>query len=321
MKTDAEMTFGEHLEELRRRIILALLGVVVGAAICGLNYKVLLKALLVPYVEAYQGIEQGKEKPGESEPAPEPLSPSPAEAPASAPTKAVAGSMPPPRVILGTPMTGYVTIILLSLICGTMLASPWVIYQIWAFVGVGLHPHERRHIYIFGPTSFCLFVGGAALFYFYILRLALQALILPTSDIVVEGIPLVDSSLFLNDYFRFVAWMTLIFGVVFQTPLVVLFLAKSGIVPLETLARQQKIVIVLMCVLAAVFTPPDPVTMVVMAVPLILLYEIGLLAAWLTRPREHAEEAADEADEAARAESQASDTAESPYDEFKDNMH
>jgi len=292
MKTDVEMTFGEHLEELRRRIVLALLGVVVGAAICGLNYKVLLKALLVPYVEAYKGLEQAAQDAGEGETAPEPPSPSPAAAPAKTPAKAVAGTMPPPRVILGTPMTGYVTIILLSMICGTMLASPWVIYQIWAFVGVGLHPHERRYIYIFGPTSFFLFVGGAALFYLYMLRLALQALILPTADIAVEGIPLVDSSLFLNDYFRFVAWMTLIFGIVFQTPLVVLFLAKSGIVPLETLARQQKIVILLMCILAAVFTPPDPVTMVVMAVPLILLYEIGLLAAWFTRPRKHAEKPA-----------------------------
>lgn len=290
MKTDTEMTFGEHLEELRRRIILAVLGVAVGAAICGFNYKVLLKALLVPYVEAYQALEKDKEKAGEGEPAPQP--PTPAQTPAEAPPKDTLSSIPPPRVILGTPMTGYVTIILLSLICGTMLASPWVIYQIWAFVGVGLHPHERRHIHIFGPTSFFLFIGGAALFYLYILRVALQALILPTANIVVEGIPLVDSSLFLNDYFRFVTWMTLIFGVVFQTPLVVLFLAKSGIVPLETLARQQKIVIVLMCALAAVFTPPDPVTMVVMAVPLILLYEIGLLAAWLTRPREHAEEPA-----------------------------
>jgi sec-independent protein translocase protein TatC len=286
------MTFGEHLEELRRRIILALLGLVVGAAICGLNYKVLLKALLVPYVEAYKAIEQAAPDAGKGETAPEPLSPSPAETPAKAPAKAAAGSMPPPRVILGTPMTGYVTIILLALICGTILASPWAIYQIWAFIGVGLHPHERRHIYIFGPISFLLFVGGAALFYFYILRVALQALILPTADIVIEGIPLVDSSLFLNDYFRFVAWMTLIFGVVFQTPLVVLFLAKSGIVPLKTLVRQQKFVILLMFILGAIFTPPDPVTQIVMAVPLILLYEVGLLAAWLTRSREHAEEPA-----------------------------
>lgn len=85
MKTDAEMTFGEHLEELRRRLILAILGVAVGAAICGLNYKVLLKALLVPYVEAYQALEKDKEKPGEGEPAPQP--PTPAQTPAEAPRR------------------------------------------------------------------------------------------------------------------------------------------------------------------------------------------------------------------------------------------
>ena len=291
MKPDVEMTFGEHLEELRRRIILALIGIVVGAAFCGLNSKLLLKALIVPYVEAYQAFEESK-KQSDKEEKPAPQTPSSDETPAETPPKNTPTNIPPPRVILGTPMTGYVTLILLSVICGTILASPWVIYQAWAFVGVGLHPHERRHIHIFGPVSFFLFIGGAAVFYFFILRVALQALIMPTADLTIEGIPLVDSSLFLNDYFRFVAWMTLIFGVVFQTPLVVLFLAKSGIIPLETLARQQKFVILIMCILAAVFTPPDPVTMVVMAVPLILLYEIGLLAAWLTRPRERAEEPA-----------------------------
>jgi len=267
MRRDAEMTFGEHLEELRRRILLALVGIVVGAGICGLNYKALLRALLVPYAQAYQAIESQDEPP--------------AAAPQAAAATDERPPLPPPRVILGSPMAGYVTIILLSVICGTILASPWVIYQAWAFVAVALYPHERRQMYVFGPASFLLFLGGAAGFYFFMLRVALQALLLPTADLAIEGIPLVDSSLFLNDYFRFVAWMTLIFGLVFQTPLVVLFLARTGIVPLRTLVRQQRIVILLMCILAAVFTPPDPVTMIVMVVPLILLYEIGLLAAWI----------------------------------------
>ncbi|HUW99414.1 MAG: twin-arginine translocase subunit TatC [Phycisphaerae bacterium] len=279
MQRDVEMTFGEHLEELRRRILLALVGIVVGAGICGLNYKALLRALLVPYAQAYQAIEESRPPQTSAEDAEGEI---PARGDGARVDKPpVPPSLPPPRVILGSPMTGYVTIILLSVICGTILASPWVIYQAWAFVAVALYPHERRQMYVFGPASFLLFLGGAAGFYFFMLRVALQALLLPTADLAIEGIPLVDSSLFLNDYFRFVAWMTLIFGLVFQTPLVVLFLARTGIVPLRTLVRQQRIVILLMCILAAVFTPPDPVTMIVMVVPLILLYEIGLLAAWI----------------------------------------
>jgi sec-independent protein translocase protein TatC len=275
MRPDAEMTFGEHLEELRRRLLLALVGIGVATAVCGFYYKPILRALLVPYAEAYQAIEASR--PTASPPTP----PADGAPPAHAEGAEKGPNLPPPRVILGTPMTGYVTIILLVLICGTILASPWVAYQAWAFVGVALYPKERRLVYVFGPISFALFVGGAVLFYGVMLRLALQALILPTADLTIDGVPLVDSSLFLNDYFRFVAWMTLIMGLVFQTPLVVLFLARTGIVPLRTLVRQQRIVILLLCILAAVFTPPDPVTMIVMAVPLILLYEAGLLTAWI----------------------------------------
>jgi sec-independent protein translocase protein TatC len=293
MRPDVEMTFGEHLEELRRRILQALAGIAVGAAVCGFHYKSLLQALLVPYTQAYQAIEAEAERQSptttpEDARSESSLKPGDERSESSGPSVArEAGALdkrpplPPPRVILGTPMTGYVTIILLALICGTVLASPWVLYQAWAFVGVALYPEERRQVIVFGPASFLLFVGGAALFYFFMLRVALQALLLPTADLMINGVPLVDSSLFLNDYFRFVAWMTLIMGLVFQTPLVVLFLARTGIVPLRTLVRQQRIVIVLMCILAAVFTPPDPVTMIVMAAPLILLYEFGLLAAWV----------------------------------------
>jgi len=230
---------------------------------------------------------------------------------------------PQSRLILRSPMTGYIMIILMCLITGVIIASPWIIYQIWAFVGVGLHPHERKYVHIYGPVSFLLFIGGGSLFYFYILPVGLQALMSPTAGIKVNGVSLIDPSFMLDEYLYFVALMTLIFGLSFQTPLVVMFIERIGLVPLSALVKQQRLVILIMTIVAAVITPTvDPVSMTAMAVPLILLYEIGLLAAWFTgRKRRQlaaaeraAEQAADAAaDAAAEAAAQPKEQDENPY--------
>ena len=318
MRNDVEMSFGDHLDELRRRVIYAVVGLVVAAAICGVNYDFLLKALMRPYSRAYkrliagkldtkkplEGPDHGEKRPPLEIPDDTPLAtvlraiearladlekrldaiaPEPEAGPdASEEAVAYAQRFPAPRVIQGGPLTGYITAILLCVICGIILGSPWILYQIWAFVGVGLYAHERRYVHIYGPFSFFLFVAGAATFYFIMLPTALGALMAPTAGIMVDGLPIIDPSFFLNDYFKFVAMMTLIFGVVFQTPLVVMFIAWTRIVSLGTLFRKQKIVILVLAIASAVLTPQDPVTMVMMAIPLVLLYWLGLLLAWIT---------------------------------------
>jgi len=340
MRNDVEMPFGDHLDELRRRVIYALIGLVVAAVICGVNYEFLLSSLMRPYKRAYEDMIANKldaeqEEKGEQEPAPPTPEPEalgiPEDTPlaplltriekrladlerrldAIAPRKeagpeadkddvAYANRFPAPRIIQGGPLTGYVTAILLCVICGIILGSPWILYQIWAFVGVGLHAHERRFVYFYGPFSFFLFIAGAATFYFVMLPVALGALMAPTAGIMVDGMPIIDPSFFLNDYFKFVAMMTLIFGVVFQTPLVVMFIAWTEIVPLGTLVKKQRIVLMVLVVASAVLTPQDPVTMALMAVPLILLYQFGLLLAWITLRRKRkrrAEEGEDEDDD------------------------
>jgi len=327
MREDVEMPFGEHLEELRRRVIWALVGLVVAAAFCGWQYEFLLSALMRPYKRAYEELiadklkaEEPDEEPGTGKQR-EPLKP-PEESPLAAVLKAIderladlerrldaiapepeagpeasedavayAQRFPAPRVIQGGPLTGYVTAILLCVICGIILGSPWIIYQMWAFIGVGLYPHERRFVYLYGPFSFLLFIGGAATFYFVMLPVALGALMAPTAGIMVDGMPIIDPSFFLNDYFKFVAMMTLIFGVVFQTPLVVMFIAWTEIVPLSTLFKRQRVVILLLAIASAVLTPQDPVTMVMMAIPLVVLYQLGLLLAWISLRRKRRREA------------------------------
>jgi sec-independent protein translocase protein TatC len=311
---------GEHLVELRRRVILALLGLLVSTTLCGIFWKQLTSAMVRPYKVAYDkmaAVIAAEETPGPKPEDPDKAAPtafpagtdtalagainrlearleaietrlkaiSPTVGPDNKPV-AYSGKLPPPRLIQGGPITGYMTIITLCIICGIIAASPWIIYQIWAFIGVGLHSHERKYVHIYGPFSFFLFVAGAALFYFYFLPMFLQFLMGVVTEVLVDGVPLIDPSFFLNDYFKFVAVMTLICGIMFQTPLVVLFLARTGIIPLGTLARQQRVVILVMVILAAIITPTiDPVSMLAMAVPLILLYELGLVLAWMAERR------------------------------------
>ena len=268
MKHDLEMTFGEHLDELRKHLVRALLGLLVTTILCGIFYDQLLIALMRPYEIATHGMAET------------------------------------PRLILGNPLTGYVTTILLCIIVGVIVASPWVLYQIWSFIAVGLHAHERKFVNRYGPFSFVLFLAGGSLFYFLMLPMALKALMSPTMDIMVNGRTLIDPSFILKDYFNFVAVMTLVFGIVFQTPLIVMFLARTNIIPLRTLASQQRLVILIMTVVAALLTPTvDPISMAAMAVPLILLYELGLGLAWLSeragRKRRAEEEAAEKAEEEA----------------------
>jgi Tat protein translocase TatC len=284
MKPDVEMTFGEHLEELRRRVVWALAGVLVAAAACGFFYKDLFRAFLRPYEEAIERTAAdlaAKRGTGGM------VAPGPDETPTEARLRKLElelAKVRKGRIIPGNPVSVYLTIVIMCVLVGTMIASPWVIYQIWAFVAVGLYPHERKVIYIYGPASFVLFISGAALFYFLLLPLGLRALMAPAADI-----DILDASYVLGDYAKFFAWLTIVFGLVFQTPLVVLFLARTRIIPLRTLARQQKYVILVMTVAAAVLTPTqDPISMALMAVPLVLLYEAGLLVAWLSERRSRA---------------------------------
>ena len=293
MRQDVEMSLGDHLDELRKRIMRAAIGVLVAACIAGVFYQEIMTFLLAPYLHAWQKLGVVLEP---VNPAPPPVEGAPAGV---NPLAAIAKNLPP-RIILGSPATGILAIIIVTTAVGVLAASPWVIYQIWAFIGVGLRHNERRFVRKYVPISGFLFIAGAALFYFLVLPYGLAALMSPALTIQVEGIPLIDPSVMLEDYLKFIALMTLVFGLTFQTPLVIIFLARTDIVPLETLARRQKVIIFIMIVVGAVLAPTgDPMTCTLMAVPLIVLYEVGLLVAWLMGRKERKIRLAEEAVQAA----------------------
>ncbi len=169
-----------------------------------------------------------------------------------------------------------------SLVIGIILVLPIIAYEIWAFVSAGLHQHEKRYVLVYGPASLVLFVIGAALAYFIVLPVGIAVLLVQGESIGLRPI------LTLNEYAPLVMWLLLGFGIVFQMPLVVLFLTKLGLVGPDKLRRARPYAILVMFILGAVLTPPDPFTQLAMAVPMLALYEFSILLSRFARRKQQA---------------------------------
>ena len=152
-----------------------------------------------------------------------------------------------------------------------LIAGPIVLYQMWAFVAAGLYKRERKVILRYVPGAAVLLVGGASFGYFVVVPYGLYFLVQLMNFNQVQ--PLISVS----TYFSLLFMLTMALGLVFQLPLVMLVLQKVGIVTHEALVKNWRYIILLVFVLAAVFTPPDPFTQGMMAGPMILLYLLGLL--------------------------------------------
>ena len=165
---------------------------------------------------------------------------------------------------------GFYAYIKLCLMTAVFLAYPVILYQIWKFVEAGLYKKERRYVRIFAPISFIAFILGVLFGYFFLIPFGLQFLI----KVLGGGIqPIITMS----QYISLVTMLTLALGVVFQLPLVMLFVSRIGMLEAEDFIKWRMYSILIIFILAAVITPPDPFTQVMTALPMIILYEIGIL--------------------------------------------
>lgn len=158
-----------------------------------------------------------------------------------------------------------------SLLAGVLLASPWIFYQIWHFVAAGLYPHERRYIHIYLPFSLGLFLFGAALAFFVVFEPVLNFLLGFNRSLGIDPDPRI------NEWLGFVMILPIGFGIGFQLPLVMLFLERIGVFTVRNYLSQWRISILVIFALAAILTPPDPYSMILMAFPLTLLFFGGIL--------------------------------------------
>lgn len=308
----ARMSFGDHLEELRARIINALYGLLLSTVLCYYFGDVIISTLTAPYYVAMR--DMGFD----------------------------------PRMVQLNPIESFMEYFKIALEFGLVLAAPWVLYQLWQFVAAGLYPHEKRLVRLFGPLSMALFAVGAAFMVVVVLTGLMQFLIgfsksfplpgesnplvrmlshteatphvttqpAPAIDIpvvianpkeprvgeiwfneqsrklVIQGVddlyeqPLVKSSAaqFVQPFFSvagylgFVVDLALAFGLGFQIPIVVIFLIMLDIVTLNAMSASRKFVILGISIGAAILTPtPDIGTMLLLMIPMCLLFEAGLL--------------------------------------------
>ena len=178
------------------------------------------------------------------------------------------------------------TAVKVSFVAGLVLAMPIILYQVVMFVAPGLTGRERRYLFGFMPGAMLAFVSGVAFGYFVLTPPALHFLLTFGGDVAV---PLIRVSNIINLMIRLLFWM----GVAFETPLVMYLLAQLGIVSARGLARFRRYWVVVAFILGAIITPTfDPVNQGLVAIPLLVLYELGiLLARFAGRSRQKAETA------------------------------
>ena len=184
----------------------------------------------------------------------------------------------------------FFTFLKVSFLGGLMIASPVIIYQFWMFVAPGLYDREKRLLLPIVFLSTIFFVGGALFGYFIVFPYGFEFFL----GFATETIRPMPS---MKEYLSFSAKLLLAFGVVFELPLVITFLARLGIVSVPFLKKNRKYAILVFFIGAAILTPPDVVTQIMMALPLMLLYEISIIGARIFGRKKEAPEEEDEADE------------------------
>lgn len=295
------MSFGDHLEELRRRVAFALLGIIPLFIAAFLLGRPMLAALIEP-----------------------------------ARDQLLAGGQAP-RLLATSPTETFGVVMHLAIVATVLVGAPWILYQLWLFVAPGLHRHERRFVHLLLPMSALLAALGVVFLYFVILPVVLQFFIGFSNQVTVEPVtvaPAPEGALFpsapvlpfdpadaavgdvwinsaLNqlrvcveapaggppramgveligpggitqqykvaDYIKLFLGLALGFGVGFQTPVVVLLLGWVGIVRPADFSRYRKYIFLGCIVAAAVLTPADPLSMILLAIPLYGLFELGVL--------------------------------------------
>jgi sec-independent protein translocase protein TatC len=182
--------------------------------------------------------------------------------------------------------TGVITPFLIpmkiALVAAFVGALPYVLYQAWAFVAPGLYAHEKRLVLPLIVSSTILFLVGMAFCYFIVFRRVFEFI----SSFAPKSISVAPD---IEAYFNFVLGMFLAFGLAFEVPVVVVVLVITGLISVEQLREFRGYVIVAIFTLAAVITPPDAVSMISLAIPMCVLYEIGIFFAQMIGRRRKAE--------------------------------
>ena len=192
-------------------------------------------------------------------------------------SKPLVAKLPPGQKLIATSVTATFTAPLkLAFVAGLLIAMPYVLYQIWAFVAPGLYRKEKRFAIPLLVSAILLFYAGVAFSYFLVFPLVFKFFVATTPANVVL---MAD----ITNYLKFILTLFLAFGVAFETPVAVVLLVLTNLVTLEKLRSIRGYVLIVVFIIAAILTPPDVLSMTFMAVPMYLLYEGGIIFAAILR--------------------------------------
>lgn len=279
---EVKMSLGEHLMELRRRVIFSIIAVVFCMLICLYFVRPLLTFLARPVYNAVYQVETERRQHAVALQTPAGTTP-------AAVTPIPAGE---PLLVVLTPMESFTTGMKAALLAGFVIASPFVFYQLWLFVAAGLYPHERRIINLYVPFSVILFLAGASFCYSFVLKYGLPMVI----NFGGFAYDLAKPTISLSASISFAITMMVVMGAVFQLPLLMMGLSRMGIAKPEMYTKYWRHAMVAIFIVAAILTPTaDMFNQAAMAIPMMLLYWLGVLLAKIAYKRRLARAAAAEA--------------------------
>lgn len=232
----------EHLNELRERLIHSLLALVVGFAIAYYFIDSIFDIIAKPLKQV---LPEGS------------------------------------NIIFVAYSEGFFAYLKLAFVCGIFIASPIILYEIWAFIAPGLYRHEKRIILPLAFISSLCFVGGGLFGYFVVFPAAFGFF----AGYSGAGLKLMPN---ITEYLSLAMHLLFAFGLVFELPVAMLCLGLLGVIDVEKLKKWRRYAILIAFIIAAIFTPtPDVINQTLMAIPLVLLYELGIWLVWLTRNMLH----------------------------------
>ncbi len=279
------MTLGEHLTELRRRLVRGALAVVVALFATWAYYPELTRVMQWPMEQALEEVDEEQRAKYEAK-----LAEERAADPSVPRTKYFRSEDPRDgelhaeltvnkRFSMLGPADGIFAAMKIAMFGALALAGPVLLWQMWQFIAAGLYAHERRAVLLYFPVSVLLFVGGALFGYFVLCPVGFYFMVTAYPPEQMQYMAA------LGEYLSVLTTITLALGLVFQLPLVMNALIRLDLVTRETFKKGRPYFIVGAFVIGGVLTPPDPYTQTFMAVPAILLYEVGLLSTWFVARR------------------------------------
>ena len=241
MSQNKDEGFISHLTELRKRLIQSFVCLLVLFVICYIFSEEIYNFLVAPYAEAVKNSEIQR------------------------------------RLIFTALQETFLTYIKVSFFTAFFFTSPFILIQIWKFIAPGLYEHEKSAIMPYLVVTPILFLLGGMLVYYLIMPLAIKFFLSFESTGITTSLP-IQLEAKVNEYLSLVMKLIFAFGLSFQLPVVLSLLARVGFVDSEFLKPRRKYVVIIIFTAAAILTPPDPITQIGLAIPLLILYELSIIS-------------------------------------------